>query len=36
MWLAEVLGHMRGEEVQLKDNPATVWSCDPHTKVSSS
>lgn len=33
MWLAEVLGSMRGEEVKLKDDLATLWRCDPHTRV---
>ena len=33
MWLTEVLGRMRGEVVQLHDNPATPWQCDPHVKV---
>ena len=35
MWLAEVIGHMKGEIVQLKNNPQTEWVCDPHTKVHS-
>ena len=35
MWLAEVFGRMRGEEVQLQNNPATEWQCDPHMEVSS-
>jgi len=33
MWLAEVLSGMRGEEVQLRNDPATLWCCDPHTRV---
>lgn len=33
MWLAELLGRERGEEVQLKNAPLTQWVCDPHTKV---
>lgn len=33
MWLAEVLGRMRGEKVQLQNNPATTWRCDPHAIV---
>lgn len=33
MWLAELLGRERGEEVQLKNDPSTKWTCDPHVKV---
>lgn len=33
MWLAELLGRERGEEVQLKNAPSTKWTCDPHVKV---
>lgn len=33
MWLAELLGRERGEEVQLKNTSSTQWICDPHVKV---
>ncbi|KAF5375771.1 hypothetical protein D9757_009016 [Collybiopsis confluens] len=33
MRLAEILGSIRGEDVQLKDNPSTAWHFDPHAKV---
>jgi len=34
MWLAEIIGRMKGEDVKLRNNPLTEWVCDPHTKVS--
>lgn len=34
MWLAEVLSCMRGEPLQLKNNPNTEWCFDPHAIVS--
>lgn len=33
MWLAELLGRERGEEVQLGNNPSTHWVCNPHVEV---
>ncbi|KAE9389204.1 cysteine proteinase [Gymnopus androsaceus JB14] len=33
MWLSEVLGRIRGEEVQLMNDSATEWQCDPHVEV---
>ncbi|KAF5364876.1 hypothetical protein D9757_013038 [Collybiopsis confluens] len=33
MWLADVLGRMRGEDIMLKNNPNSDWICDPHFKV---
>ncbi|KAF5374550.1 hypothetical protein D9757_012410 [Collybiopsis confluens] len=33
MWLTEVLGRVRGEDVCLSNNPGTDWVCDPHSKV---
>ncbi|KAJ3751464.1 hypothetical protein DFH05DRAFT_1570329 [Lentinula detonsa] len=33
MWLTEILGRMRGEEVWLRNNPYTTWQFDPHAKV---
>jgi len=33
MWLAQLMGQLRGEEVRLQDNPLTEWVCDPHTQV---
>ncbi|KAF5347228.1 hypothetical protein D9757_014573 [Collybiopsis confluens] len=33
MWLTEVLGRLRGEDVRLSRNPGTEWICDPHCKV---
>ena len=33
MWLAEVLGHMKGVNVQFRNNSVTNWQCDPHTEV---
>ncbi|KAF5336700.1 hypothetical protein D9757_015357 [Collybiopsis confluens] len=33
MWLAEVLGRMRGHPVFLKNNPETEWVCEPHSQV---
>ncbi|KAF5344499.1 hypothetical protein D9757_015048 [Collybiopsis confluens] len=33
MWLAEVLGRLRGEPVVLKNNPETDWVCEPHSLV---
>ncbi|KAJ3831224.1 hypothetical protein F5878DRAFT_667781 [Lentinula raphanica] len=33
MWLAEILGSIRGEDVCLTNNPLTSWRCDPHSKV---
>jgi hypothetical protein len=35
MWLAEIMGQIRGESVKLQDNQFTDWACDPHTKVKS-
>ncbi|KAF5335612.1 hypothetical protein D9757_015360 [Collybiopsis confluens] len=33
MWLAEVLGRLRGEPVFLKNDPETEWICEPHSQV---
>lgn len=33
MWLSEVLGRIRGEEVQLMNDSATEWQCNPHVEV---
>ncbi|KAF5377991.1 hypothetical protein D9757_009836 [Collybiopsis confluens] len=33
MWLTEVLGRLRGEQVMLKNNPETDWVCEPHSMV---
>ncbi|KAF5358890.1 hypothetical protein D9757_014503 [Collybiopsis confluens] len=33
MWLAEFLGRMKGQDVQLRDNPSSEWCFDPHAKV---
>ncbi|KAF5347871.1 hypothetical protein D9757_014942 [Collybiopsis confluens] len=33
MWLAQVLGHLRGEEVCLSNQAYTEWKCEPHQKV---
>ncbi|KAF5364863.1 hypothetical protein D9757_012750 [Collybiopsis confluens] len=33
MWLAEVLGRLRGEPVFLKNDPDTEWICEPHSLV---
>ncbi|KAF5347875.1 hypothetical protein D9757_013413 [Collybiopsis confluens] len=33
MWLTEVLGRLRGDDVCLSKNPGTDWICDPHSKV---
>lgn len=33
MWLAELLGRERGEEVRLKNRSSTQWVCDPHVQV---
>lgn len=33
MWLAELLGNERGEQVHLKNASSTQWICDPHVKV---
>ncbi|KIK50215.1 hypothetical protein GYMLUDRAFT_253165 [Collybiopsis luxurians FD-317 M1] len=33
MWLTEVLSRLRGETVELSNNPFTAWRCDPHTEV---
>ncbi|KAF5343283.1 hypothetical protein D9757_015341 [Collybiopsis confluens] len=33
MWLAEVLGRMRGEPVFLKNDPETEWICEPHSTL---
>ena len=33
MWLAKIMGEIRGEPVKLQDNVFTEWACDPHTKV---
>ena len=33
MQLTEVLGRMRGDEIQLHHNPITEWRCNPHTEV---
>ncbi|KAJ3765956.1 hypothetical protein FB446DRAFT_794553 [Lentinula raphanica] len=33
MWLAEILGSIRGESVSLLYNPNPSWICDPHSRV---
>ena len=33
MWLAEVLGRMKGVNVQFRNDSVTNWGCDPHTEV---
>ncbi|KAF5349741.1 hypothetical protein D9757_014553 [Collybiopsis confluens] len=33
MWLAEVLGRLRGEPIVLKNDPETEWVCQPHSVV---
>ncbi|KAJ3968321.1 hypothetical protein EV361DRAFT_870938 [Lentinula raphanica] len=33
MWLAEILGEIRGETVSLIRNPNRSWICDPHSRV---
>ena len=33
MQLAEILGHVRGDEIRFQDNPTTDWRCNPHTEV---
>lgn len=33
MWLTELLGRERGEDIQLKNAPLTQWICNPHVKV---
>ncbi|THU93034.1 hypothetical protein K435DRAFT_861870 [Dendrothele bispora CBS 962.96] len=33
MWVTEVVGSLRGDTVQLANNPCTDWKCRPHVKV---
>ncbi|THV02092.1 hypothetical protein K435DRAFT_792885 [Dendrothele bispora CBS 962.96] len=33
MWVTEVLGSLRGDTVQLANNPCTDWKCRLHVKV---
>ncbi|KAJ3754293.1 hypothetical protein EV360DRAFT_86973 [Lentinula raphanica] len=33
MWLTEILGSIRGENVCLSNNPQSSWICDPHCEV---
>ncbi|KAJ3765351.1 hypothetical protein FB446DRAFT_709533 [Lentinula raphanica] len=36
MWLAEILGEIRGETVSLIRNPNRSWICDPHSRRNNS
>lgn len=33
MWLTEVLGQLKGEEINFKNGPSNTWIMDPHVKV---
>lgn len=33
MWLAEVFGGLKGEDVDLQNARVTAWIFDPHAKV---